>query len=177
MATRQAFQKNLRDADLRVTRALPGAASTTVTSTPIDLGAISADGARDVNAELVGKVAALNTTQLPDTRTVTLTIEASDDSAFGSGVDVLGTKVVTGAGGVGAAASELRAGCRELHCARYARLKSVTGVIDRRPVGGGRRVLRGDLNDEDNFLRAVRGFKGRCKLGSADQGRRTLIRI
>jgi hypothetical protein len=127
MATRSAHQRNLRDNDLRVTRALPGAASTTVTSTPIDLGANGSFSSRDNNLELVGKVAALNATQLPDTRTVTLSIEASDDPAFGSGVDVLASKVLTGAGGAGAAADEVRAGIASF-TKRYARLKAVTGA-------------------------------------------------
>jgi hypothetical protein len=128
MATRPAYQKNLRDNDLRVTRALPGAASTTVTSTPINLGVVGITSSRDVSAELVGKIAALNTTQLPDTKTLTLTIEASDDPAFGSGVDVLATLVVTGAGGVGAAATEVRAGIATF-TKQYARLKAVTGAL------------------------------------------------
>jgi hypothetical protein len=60
-------------------------------------------------------------------RELSLTIEASDDPAFGSGVDVLATLVVTGAGGVGAAATEVRAGIATF-TKQYARLKAVSGA-------------------------------------------------
>ncbi len=127
MATRQAFLKNLRDNDLRVTRALPGAASTTVNSTPIDTGIRDAFSIFPDGLEAVCKVPALNPTILPDTRTQTLTIEASDDVNFGSNVDVLGTKVVTGAGGVGATATELRVGLGG-NLKRYLRAKIASGA-------------------------------------------------
>lgn len=127
MATRQAFQRNIRDKDLRTIIALPAAASTTVVSPGIDLGALTPQGSRPDRLELVFKIAALNTTMLPDTRTLTATIEASDDVAFGSGVDVLVTKVFTGAGGVGAAADEARAAVVP-NLKRYVRGKGVTGV-------------------------------------------------
>jgi hypothetical protein len=128
MATLRAFQRNIRDNDLRVTHVLPAAASTTVVTSAIDLGALtSGASSRPSGLELVLKVPLLNTTQLPDTRTLTLTIEASDDSAFGSGVDVLVTKVITGAGGVGAAADELR-GAINSFTKRYVRGKAVTGA-------------------------------------------------
>jgi hypothetical protein len=129
MATKSAFQRNLRDADLRVTHALPGAASTTVTSTPIDLGALSFGGSnRPGGLEVVFRVAALDATALPDTKTTTLSIEASDDVTFGTGVAVLATKVVTGAGGVGAAATEVRAAVAD-STLRYLRAKAVTGAL------------------------------------------------
>lgn len=127
MATRQAFQRNLRDADLRVTHVLPAAASTTIVTSGIDLGALTPQASRPDGLELVFKVPALDATALPNTRTLTLTIEASDDPAFGSGVDVLATKVITGAGGVGAAADEARCGVQS-NTKRYVRGKGVTGV-------------------------------------------------
>lgn len=128
MATRQAFKRNIRDNDLRVTRTLPAAASTTVVSTAIDLGALTAQGSRPENLGLVFKAPALDATALPNTKTLTLTIEASDDVAFGSGVDVVATTVITGAGGVGAAADEARCDVQE-NSKRYVRGKAVTGAL------------------------------------------------
>lgn len=129
MATRQAFKRNIRDNDLRVTRVLPAAASTTVVTTGIDLGALtSGASSRPDGLELVAKIPALDATALPDTKTLTVTIEASDDVAFGSGVDVLVTKVFTGAGGVGAAADEARAAINSF-TKRYVRAKAVTGAL------------------------------------------------
>jgi hypothetical protein len=129
MATGRAYQRNIRDKDLLVTTALPAAASTTVNGTPIDLGAASFGKAihRGEGVELVARIPALNTTQLPDTKTLTATIQTSEDSAFGSGVRDLSTSTTTGAGGAGAVASELRASVPS-DCFRYVRLKTVTGA-------------------------------------------------
>lgn len=127
MATRQAFLKNLRDNDLRVLTALPGAASTTVNGNGLDTGVRTDKAVFPLSLEFVCKIPALNTTQLPNAATLTLSIEMSNDVAFGSGITQLGSLVVTGAGGVGAAATELRVTPpREMN--RYVRAKYVTGA-------------------------------------------------
>lgn len=129
MATSRGGQRNIRDKDLLVSQAMPAGASTTVNGTPIDLGAAAYDRLihRGVGLELVGKIPALDATMLPDTRTLIATIQTSNDVAFGSGVRDLATSTTTGAGGVGAIASELRAPVPS-DCFRYVRLKTVSGA-------------------------------------------------
>lgn len=129
MATGRAYQRNIRDKDLLVAAAMPAAASTTVNGTPIDLGAASFDKGihRSNGVEAVARIPALNATMLPDTRTLIATIQTSNDVAFGSGVRDLATSTTTGAGGVGAVASELRATIPS-DCFRYVRLKCVSGA-------------------------------------------------
>ena len=126
MNTKQASLRNLRDADLRVTFALPAAASTTVTSTPIDTGVRDSFSSFTNGAELVCQIPPVNATILPDTKTQTVTIENSDDPAFGK-FDTLGTKVLTGADGVGAGADELRVGLSGA-LKRYVRAKIVSSA-------------------------------------------------
>lgn len=105
----KAFTRQLRDAALLVTKALPSAASTTVTTDPIDTGVRTARGIQPDALEVLLTIPALTTTILPDTRTATLVIESSDSAGFGS-YETLRTIVVTGAGGAGAPApTELRA--------------------------------------------------------------------
>ncbi len=130
MATSRAYQRNIRDKDLLVTTAMPAGASTTVNGTPIDLGAASFAKAidRGNGVELVARIPALDATMLPDTKTLIATIQTSEDSAFGSGVRDLATSTTTGAGGVGAVASELRATVPS-DCFRYVRLKTVSGAL------------------------------------------------
>ena len=113
------FIANLRDADLIATKALPSAASTTVTSSAIDLGE------RAKAVDVVAEVPALSATILPDTRTMTTTVEVSNDSAFGT-YSTISTTVQTGASSAGAAAISVRASVPPVF--RYARAKVVSGA-------------------------------------------------
>lgn len=130
MATHKAYQRNIRDNDLRVASALPAAASTTVNGTAIDAGAAGFAKAIDRSSgglvELVVVIPDLSTTILPDTRTLTATIETSDQSNFSSAT-TLGTKVFTGAAGAGAAGGELRVPLPSTGL-RYYRAKYVSGA-------------------------------------------------
>lgn len=100
--------------------ALPAAASTATSSPVLDIDAFSkgtsgtggiqspgASGIRPPKVEIAIDLPVLSTTILPDTKTATLTITASDDPAFGSSI-TLGTKVATGAGGVGTPFTKLQ---------------------------------------------------------------------
>ena len=128
MATKRAFKRFIKDADLQVTTAMPSAASTTVNGAVIDLGPLTAQGSRPPDLELIATIPALSTTILPNTRTMTITLQASDDSAFGSGVVDLASLVLTGAGGVGVATvSEVRAPIG-MNTLRYVRQKMVSGA-------------------------------------------------
>lgn len=128
MATKRAFQRNIRDKDLLVSQAMPAGASTTVNGTPIDTGAASFDGGIDrlIPCEAVVRIPALTDTMLPSTRTFVGTIQTSNDVAFGSGVRDLATTTLTGAG-AGSVATELRATIPS-DCFRYVRFKGVSGA-------------------------------------------------
>jgi len=121
---------NLRDAQMIKSDVLPAAASTTKNGTAIDLGdALTANGARLALCELLLSAPALTTTILPDTKTMTYSIEACAASDFGSGVVTLaGSCIVqTGAGTAGAAAATFRAKL-PTDCPRYIRAKAVSGA-------------------------------------------------
>ncbi len=100
----------LQDASLTLTLALPSAASTTVTSaTGIDTGVTTGDAIQPGQIEFLLSAPALNTTQLPDTKTVTYNVIVSAASTLGTPTTMLAAVITqTGAGGVGAAAATYR---------------------------------------------------------------------
>ena len=95
---------NRKDALLTESKPLPAGALTTTTD-PISLG----KGPKIADGELVLEIPALSTALLPDTQTVTYTLESCADPAFGSDVvsHSLGA-VQTGAGASGADAMTKR---------------------------------------------------------------------
>jgi hypothetical protein len=99
----------VRDANLKLTLALPSAASTTVnTNTSLDTECTSA-GDFVANTELLLSAPVLNTTVLPDTKTMTYNLIASANSNMAGAVVVLNQVIVqTGAAGAGAAAATAR---------------------------------------------------------------------
>lgn len=121
--------RNIKDANLIQSRALPNGANT-VTSSPIDLEL----GSRSdfvADAELLIEAPALAVGQLADTTTITYSIESDDNSSFTSAtVYIANALVQTGAGGAGAAAATARYGLPST-AERYYRLKAVkTGAAD-----------------------------------------------
>jgi len=99
---------NVKDSALQITRALPAAASSTVTSTALDLGH-TANGAPLERGEILVSAPAVTTTMVPDTRTMTYNLIASANADLSSPVTVVsGLIVQTGAGGAGAAAATAR---------------------------------------------------------------------
>jgi hypothetical protein len=119
---------SLKDTLLKLTRALPAAASTSVTTTSaIDLG----HGTRGnplFNGELLVSAPAVTTTMAPDTRTLTYDLISSASSDLsGPTTVVAGIIVQTGAGGAGAAAATAR---YKPHSAsqRYFGLKVTSGA-------------------------------------------------
>lgn len=119
------FARNLQDASLNpVALALPAAASTSVTSAVINLGL---DVYKPANVELELSIPALSTTIAPDTRTVTAIWETSTTSVFTAVARTIYSKILTGAGGVGIAASLHR--CRTpSDCEQYVRFKITFGA-------------------------------------------------
>jgi hypothetical protein len=113
----------VKDANLNVTKALPNGAAT-IYSDGIDLG----HGSRgDFLAEVELKVSApaLTTTQLPDTKTMTYTVQHDDAVGFGTVADLYSAVIVqTGAGGAGAAAATFTLRL-PVDVKRYVRIKAV----------------------------------------------------
>lgn len=90
-----------RDADLKVTKALPAAAASNNTDT-IDLKAVT-PGVVGERIEVELALPALP--NLVDAKTVTVTLKDSADDSTYAAIAELATFVVTGAGGVGSAAA------------------------------------------------------------------------
>ena len=90
----------IRDTNLVKTKALPAAAATNY-SDPLDL-LDSAPGIKMRNAQI--EVALPATPSLVDAKTVTLTLQDSADNSSFTDIPTLGSIVVTGASGAGAAA-------------------------------------------------------------------------
>lgn len=108
----------VRDALLTASKALPTAAGTTTSDGIAVLG-------RSCPVEVAVDIPALTATIVPDTKTATFTVEAATDAAFTSPVTVASI-VLTGAGGVGAAATQLRAAVHQNY--GYVRGKCVLGA-------------------------------------------------
>ena len=113
----------VKDALLKVTKALPNGAAT-VYSDGIDLGH-GGKGDFLANAEVKISAPALTTTQQPDAKTLTYTIQHDDAAAFGTVADLYpGVIVQLGAGGAGAAAATFTARL-PVDVKRYVRVKAV----------------------------------------------------
>lgn len=102
---------NLDDVLLKISTALPqsgaAASSAYIDTMNSSTGDFLAEGDISVDAP------ALTTTELPDTKTVTYTIEHDTDSAFGTTSTLFTIGTQTGAGGAGAAAANYRARLKE----------------------------------------------------------------
>lgn len=118
--------RNLKDAELIKTKALPGGAS-----------AVNSDGIDTMNStrgdfvaplELKITAPALAVGELANTETMTYDIEDDTDPAFGSARTLYpGVIVQTGAGGAGAAAATLRVALPS-DVQRYVRLKATNSA-------------------------------------------------
>jgi len=120
------FGYNLRDGLLKQTAALAASAGATQT-TAFDLGE-SSRGDLVARMELLITAPVLTTTQLPDGKTVTYSVEQSTDN-FVSNTVVLADKLLiqTGASGAGAAAATQRYR-PPTNVSRYLRVKATTGA-------------------------------------------------
>jgi len=91
--------RRITDKLLEVSRSLPAAAANN-NSTSLDLG----EGWKGENYELEIEIPALP--NLADTKTLTVTVQDSADNSAFAAIPELATLVVTGAGGVGSAATK-----------------------------------------------------------------------
>ncbi len=117
----------LKDTQVKGTRALPSAASTTVDGAAIDLGH-GASGDYLAQSEFKVSAPAVTTTMVPDTRTMTYSIIHSDNSDLSS-PSVLISSIITqtGAGGAGAAAASATFRV-PLDVKRYLGVRIVSGI-------------------------------------------------
>lgn len=98
----------VRDTEFITTKALPNGAAT-VNSDGLDLRAMSSRGVRPGACELKISAPALDTNDLPDTKTMKYDVECDEDSGFGSPKTLAKEVLVqTGSGGAGAAAATAR---------------------------------------------------------------------
>lgn len=119
------FARNIQDASLNPAAfALPSAASSSVYSATIDLGS---DIWKTEQVELEVSIPALSTTIVPDSRTVTVSVETATDSGFSAVAQTILYDVLTGAGGAGVGAYLKRIRFPS-NCARYARIKIALGA-------------------------------------------------
>lgn len=119
---------NLGDALLKHAKALPAAASTSVTTEAIDTGKSTQLGSQPGSVEFILSAPALTATMLPDGKTMTYILEQDDDPDFGSAATLnVGSLVQTGASGTGAAATSLRFRLPST-AKRYVRAKATAGA-------------------------------------------------
>ena len=122
----------VKDADLNETKALPAAAGT-VNSDGIDLGALSDRGGRFLDCEGLLSAPALTTGELPDTTTMTYTIQSSATSNFASATTLAGSCIVQ-TGDTGADAETFRFKIPS-NCQRYIRAVAVGADVGNASLG------------------------------------------
>lgn len=105
-----ATSPNLKDAALKLTRALPNGAATVYASPGIDTGVSGSLGTHTGSVEYLLTAPALNTTQCPDGKTVkySILVDTVDPVDSSSTVKLPDVITQTGAGGAGAAAATFR---------------------------------------------------------------------
>lgn len=108
----------VKDYITTVTRALP-TADGTVTSSDIDLGAVIGGEGLD-NVELTVEIPALNSTQLPNADTLTVTVQVGAAASPTTSLNMV--RVFTGSSGVAATTWSLRL---PPDCPRYINVKFV----------------------------------------------------
>lgn len=118
---------NVKDAELIETKALPDSA-TTIYTDPIDLGALTANGARLADVEFLVEAPALAAADLGDAATMKYKVQMDDDSAFGSPTTLIEDIIVqTGANSSGAAAASARFRVPS-NCERYIRVAATNSA-------------------------------------------------
>ena len=100
----------LKDAQLKLTRALPNGAATVYATPGLDLQKTTALGSVPKDLEYLLSAPAMNATQMPDSKTMTysILIDTVDPVDASSTVLMPSVIVQTGAGGVGCAATNYR---------------------------------------------------------------------
>jgi hypothetical protein len=100
---------NLRDAALKLTRALPNGAATVTAATAIDTGQTTNIGSQDGVSEYLLTAPAMTTAQMPDAKTMKYDILFSANADLSAPTVYITSAITqTGAGGVGCAAATFR---------------------------------------------------------------------
>jgi hypothetical protein len=120
------FSPNVTDKAVNPVPFAMGAASASTTSTAIDLETVGTGSFRDGNIEFELSIPALATGVIPDASVVSLILETSTASNFAT-ITGTYTETVTGAGGVGIAATAARFRIPS-DCPRYVRFKTTRGA-------------------------------------------------
>ena len=121
------FARNRTDSSINPALiALPAGASTTVNGASIDLSANTAFHAT-VELELVSSSSTLSTSALPDTRTLTYTLQESTDDISFTDVFILSKANMVGGGGIGDTANTARFRLPS-DISQYIRVECVSGT-------------------------------------------------
>ncbi len=123
---------NVRDAELIETKALPADAGS-VYSDAIDLGALSAAGARLEQVEALLTAPTLTSTQMPSNTTIAYDIQASNDSGFNS-ITTLASSAISATSNSGITGSTYRFKIPS-NCPRYLRAKATTADVGNDAAG------------------------------------------
>ena len=124
---------NVRDANYIASNALP-ADNVNSNGTALDLGAaLTQNGARLANCELLLTAPALDTNAIPDTTTMTYHIEASATSNFAS-ITTLAASAIVQTGNNGAAADTFRMKIPS-DCPRYIRSRAIGADVGNAAIG------------------------------------------
>lgn len=104
-----AMAYNLKDALLKLTRALPASTTAVTSASSIDTGKSTSMGVQVADVEYLLTAPAVTTAQLPDAKTFTYDIIHSDNADLSLPATLFTSVIIqTGAGGAGAAAAEWR---------------------------------------------------------------------
>lgn len=96
----------VKDANVKITRALPASTTAVTTASAIDTGASTAIGQQMANNEFKLSAPAVTTAQLPDAKTFTYDVIHSDNADLSSSSVLFNDCIIqTGASGAGAAAA------------------------------------------------------------------------
>lgn len=99
----------VKDAQVKVTRALPASTAAVTSTTAIDTGKTTALGEQKNSMELLVSAPALSTAQLPDTKTMTYDVIGSSNADLSSPTTLASALITqTGASAAGAAAATKR---------------------------------------------------------------------
>lgn len=101
--------QELKDANLKLTRALPNGAASVTSASAIDTGKTTTQGSPNREVEFLISAPAMNTTQMPDAKTMKYDVVMSDSSDLSGPTTLIAAGITqTGASSAGCAAATYR---------------------------------------------------------------------